>query len=250
MKSRPAKSSPRVAATPRAKREELQTYRELKLGRELKSIRARRRVEARGQERVLGDGSIEQPRLIVDAKRYREVRLAHERELLTEARRLHLRLPIDRLREQLAPRVEALTYAQLAAEARHEIAGQVPLAALGRALTKEERAHFAASSAFAPETTASAPAPTGAGYALHRVLGQIEDRQSHNPARYQTIWAQLVGPDAAVQSNLERVDPITKIAWFRCYNSVLSTDLQRRTGLAQKLGKALNLPIRQLRVQF
>jgi len=250
MKARPANSSPRAQATPRAKRDELQTYRELKLGRDLKSIRARRRVEAKGAHRVVGDGSIGQPRLIVDAKRYREVRLIHERELLAEARRMELRLPIDRLREQLAPRVEALTYAQLAAEARHEIAGQVPLAALGRALTKDERAHFVASDAVSPGSSRAAPAPTRAGYALQKALGQIEDRQAHNPARYQTIWAQVVGPDAAAQSHLERIDPATKIAWFRCYNSVLSTDLQRRSGLAAKLAKAIGLPIRQLRAQF
>jgi hypothetical protein len=59
-----------------------------------------------------------------------------------------------------------------------------------------------------------------------------------------------VGPDAAQQSQLDHVDPHTQTAYFRCYNSVLSTDLQRRRGLVQKLGRALGLPIRQLRAKF
>ena len=58
-------------------------------------------------------------------------------------------------------------------------------------------------------------------------IGAIEQRQSHNPARYQTIWADVVGSDAAQQSHLEQIDAATQTAWFRCTNSVLSYDLQR-----------------------
>ena len=244
-KPRPA-IGPRVAAMPRTKREELATYRELTLGRELKSIRQRRRLEGAGKLRVIGDGSAEFPRLAVPAARYREVRLEQQRRLLLEAKRQRLDFPADRLLAQLTPRIERLTYAQLAGELRQENASKLPQPALGRALTREERARFAASRAM---SGLAAETPTATA-ALEEVLGHIEQRQAHNPGRYCLIWAQLVGPDAAAQSQLDHIDPATQTAWFRCYNSVLSVDLQRRRGLAAQLGKALGVPVRQLRASF
>jgi hypothetical protein len=239
---------PREFITPRDKREELKTYRELALRRDLKSKIQRRRVEANGLRRVLGDGSATQPYLIVETRRYRQVRLEIQHRLLVQARQAGLNLPVDLLLGQLKPRVEALAYAQLAEEYGHDALRHVPVAALGRALTTDEQACFAAS-------RAASESPARAGNqatrtALNHVLGSIEQRQTHNPARYQTLWAQLVGPDAAQQSQLDHVDPNTQTAYFRCYNSVLSTDLQRRRGLAQKLAHALGLPIRQLRAKF
>ena len=239
---------PREFHTPRDKREELKTYRELELRRDLKSIRQRKRVEAAGIKRVLGDASSGQPYLIVEAKRYREVRLEIQRQLLLEAQAGGLDLEPDILLRQLKPRIEALAYAQLAEETGHEALKHVPVAALGRALTTEERKHFAASRA--ASDAAPAASLSSSSRALNQVLGHIEERQSHNPARYQTIWAQVVGPDAAQQTYFVQVDPATGIAWFRCLNSVLSMDLQRRPGLAQKLGKALGLPVRQLKARF
>ncbi len=233
---------------PRDKREELKTYRELALRRDLKSKTQRRRVEASGVKRVLGDGSATQPYLIVETRRYREARLEIQRQLLVQARQTGLDLPVDLLLRQLKPRVEALVYARLAEEGGHAALRHVPVAALGRALTADEESHFAASRAAAEGP--ARPANRAAHTALNHVLGSIEQRQTHNPARYQAIWAQLVGGDAAQQSQLDQVDPNTQTAYFRCYNSVLSTDLQRRPGLAQKLARALGLPIRQLRAKF
>jgi hypothetical protein len=242
---------PREFIKPREKREELKTYRELTLRRDLKSIRARRRVEAGGLRRVLGDGSATQPYLIVEARRYREVRLEVQRQLLVQARQTGLDLSVDVLLRQLKPRIEALTYAQLAEEGAHEALRHIPVAALGRALTAEERSHFAASRAVSESPAQTAKqANQATRTALNHVLGSIEQRQIHNPARYQTLWAQLVGPDAAQQTQFDHIDPTTQTAYFRCYNSVLSTDLQRRPGLAQKLARALGLPIRQLRAKF
>lgn len=237
---------PRRAATPRAKKEELTTYRELELGRELKSIRQRRRVEARGRLRVIGDGTADRPYLAVPAPRYLEMRREHQRRLLVEARTQGLPLAADRLLAQLTPRIEQLTYAQLADEARHESARHIPVAALGRALTGQERARFAESRALGNVPSAEGPIAT----AIDQALGAIERRQNHNPARYQAVWAELVGPDAAVQSQLHRIDPATQIAWIRCHNSVLSADLQRRRTLPAQLAKALGVPIRQLRATF
>jgi len=241
---------PRNPPTPRDKREELKTYRELELRRDLKSIRQRRRVEANGLRRVLGDGSSGQPYLTVETRRYREVRLEIQRRLLMQARESGIELSVDLLLRQLKPRVEALAYAQLAEEANHAAMGQVPVAALGRALTAEEQAHFTACRAAAETTTEAGGAVSSASRALNQVLGQVEERQTHNPARYQTVWAQVVGADAAQQSYLESIDPATGIAWFRCMNPGLSMDLQRRPVLAKKLGVALGLPVRQLRAKF
>jgi hypothetical protein len=240
---------PREFQTPRDKREELKTYRELTLRRDLKSMRQRRRIAASGVQRVLGDGSGSQPYLVVEARRYREVRLEVQRRLLTEARDTGLHLAVDLLLEQLKPRIEALVYAQLALEGDHVALRHVPVAALGRALTAEEQGHFAASRA-AGATAKATPRGHLSHTALNHVLGQIEKRQTHNPARYQTLWAQIVGAEAAQQTYLERVDPATQTAYFRCTNSVLSSDLQRRAGLAQKLARALGVPVRQLRARF
>jgi hypothetical protein len=237
---------PREFRTARDKREELKTYRELGLRRDLKSVRARRRVEADGKRRVLGNGSSSQPYLIVETARYRRVRLETQKRLLLEARTAGLELPADLLLDRLAPRVDALTYAQLAREAEHESLKDVPLAALGRALTEEERARFAASD----DDSSTRPRRRAAQTALNHVLGRIEERQDHNPMRYQTVWAQVVGTDTAQQTYLEQVDAATQTAWFRCLNSVLSMDLQRRRGLAQKLSRALGVPVRQLRARF
>ena len=239
---------PREFIKPREKREELKTYRELALRRDLKSKIQRRRVEANGLRRVLGDGSDTQPYLIVETRRYRQVRLEIQRQLLVQARQTGLNLPVDLLLRQLKPRIEALAYVQLAEESGHDALRHVPVAALGRALTAEEQKHFAASRA-ASETPARA-ANHATRTALNHVLGSIEQRQTHNPARYQTLWAQLIGPDAAQQSQFDHIDANTQTAYFRCYNSVLSSDLQRRKGLAQKLARMLGVPIRQLRAKF
>ena len=240
--------TPREFIKPRDKREELKTYREMGLRRDLKSKAGRRRVEANGLRRVLGDGSESQPYLIVETSRYKQVRLEIERQLLVQAKQTGLNLSVDLLLRQLKPRIEALAYAQLAEENRHEATRHVPVAALGRALTVEERTHFAASQAECDQPTRQSNQI--AQTALNHVLGSIEQRQTHNPARYQTIWAQLVGSDAAQQSQFDHVDANTQTAYFRCYNSVLSTDLQRRRGLAQKLARMLGVPIRQLRAKF
>ena len=232
----------------RTKREELKTYRELDLRRDLKSAMQRRRVQANGLRRVLGDGSATQPCLIVETKRYRAVRLDVQKRLLLEARRAGIELSVDALLRQLKPRIEAMTYAQLAEESRHDAMRHVTMPALGRALTPQERARFA--DTHAAGESAAHGSSRRAETALNHVLGASEQRQSHNPARYQTIWADLVGPDAAQQSHFEGVDAATATAWFRCTNSVLSYALQRRAGLAAKLAKALGVPVRQLRARF
>jgi hypothetical protein len=239
---------PREFQLTRDKREELKSYRELALRRDLKTVKSRRRVDAKGRCRVLGDGSSDRPYLTVEAARYRRVRLEVQKRLLVEARDGGLALPVAVLLAQLSPRIEALTYAQLAREADQEALRHVPMPALGRALTAEERGHFAATAEL--PLAGVTPRRRAAQTALHHVLGRIEERQSHNPARYQTVWAQIVGAEAAQQSHFERVDPATQTAWFRCMNSVLSSDLQRRRGLPQKLGQALGVPVRQLRAMF
>jgi hypothetical protein len=238
---------PRNPATPRDKREELKTYRELDLRRDLKSIRNRKRIEANGLRRVLGDGSSGQPYLVVETKRYRQVRMEIQRKLLVDARKSGLNLPVDLLLGRLKPRIEALAYTQLAEETSHDVELDSPIAALGRKLTAEERSHFAASRASEPS---SRSAITSANRALNQVLGQVEQRQTHNPARYQSIWAEIVGAEAAQQSFLDNVDSATQTAWFRCTNSALSYALSRKPAFAKKLALALGLPIRQLRAKF
>ena len=232
------------------KREEMKTYRELSLGRELKSMRRRQRVQAAGRQRILGDGSDRLSYVIVPASRYRELRQEVQRTVLLEAKKAGLDLPLEILLQQLAPRIEALIHARLTDEMDAATAHQAPLAALGRPLTRGEQVHFAASTEEGAAAKTSRPRRRLSTSALDRVLGKIQSRQTHNPHRYQQVWAQMIGLDAAMQTHLERIDPATQTAYFRCLNSVLSADLQRRPGLPEKLGRALGVPIRRLRGQF
>ena len=235
----------RASPPPARNARELKTYRELALGRELKSIRARRRVDAKGRERIIGDGSSSLPYLAVDARRYREVRLEHQRRLLLEARGGKVGLDPDRLLRQLAPRVEG--DGLCTAGDRVAPGTKAPSPRDG----PRSRADRGGAEAFCRVRARRPRPPARPPSALDRVLHQVEKRQvPQPPARYQTVWAQLIGPELASQSQLDRIDAATQTAWFRCYNSVLSTELQRRRGLPEKLGRALNLPVKRLRVSF
>ena len=243
-------SGPRRPATPRAKREELSTYRELELGRELKSIRQRRRIEARGKLRVIGEGTADRPLSLRPGRALSPSAPASISGAYWSRPARSVCRSAPTVCSRSSPRASSNSpYAQLADEARHETARHMSPSPRWAAPSPAEEQdplcrHARAGGQSSLVTTG--PAAT----ALDQALGAIERRQNHNPARYQAIWAELVGPDAAVQSQLHRIDPATQTAWIRCHNSVLSADLQRRRGLPEKLTKALGVPVRQLRASF
>ncbi len=246
-----AKSGPpRRPATTADKREELKTYRELTLGRELKSIRQRRRIEANGLRRVLGNGSTTQPYIVVETRRYREVRIEVQRRLLREAQKMDLQLPVDLLLEQLHSRIEAGTYALLAEEINLASSSHIPMAALGRALTKEERARFAASHA-ASEMEASPRRATGERR-RRSTRCSAPSRSGRSTTRRATRrsgrrWSAPMWRSSRISTrSIRRRRPPFSVASIRCSHRISNAAGVSR----EKLGKALGLPIRQLRAKF
>ena len=247
---------PRFKPTPTAKREELKTYGELGLSRDYKSVKVRRRIASGGPRILIGGDDPARPQIVVSRPLYKKVRLDVMKDLLVRARRDLPGVGKDFLLDHLVPRIERETYERLAADHHHaprldaafrRLHGRVPTAGERTALGPEP----------APTSVRERPeAPPTAGFAHYRggvldeLLGQIQARQAHNPGRYQSVWAELVGPELAQQSRLEKIHPESAVAYFRCLNSALSYQLQRRADLPAKLSRALGVPVRQLRVMY
>ncbi len=233
-----------------AKRDELKTYSELGLGRSYKSSRQRRRLAAGGPRLLIGGDDPARPQLVVEREVYMKTRLEVLRRLLVEARDGLPGVGRDFLLDHLQPRIERETYQRLAAAYHHAPRLDAAFRRLhGRQPTLGERDSLPPAPETAP-ASATAPFDRYRGGVLDELLGQIQARQAHNPAHYQTVWAELVGPALAQQSRLEKIAPESATAFFRCLNSALSYQLQRRADLPAKLAKALRVPVRQLKVLY
>ncbi len=240
----------------KTKREELATYRQLKLSRDLKSAKKRKRLNENPKTRVLGDGALSTPHLVVDRDKFMAIWRETAAVLLRQARDAGMELSPDQLLPMLRPRIEALTYARLASENGWSLAQSHNSQRLGRQLTALEQSIFQETQLHGQEwqSTTSDFARLHAAHTTHTaldsVLSQVAGRQTHNPARYQAIWAEIVGLDAAAQSELVSVNETTETAFFRCLNSVLSMSLQRKTDLPKKLASALGKKVKKLRASF
>ncbi|MEM1060201.1 MAG: hypothetical protein AAGK14_13210 [Verrucomicrobiota bacterium] len=245
------------------KREERDTYRELKLAGALKTRAQRARAERNGVHTVIGGNALERPPLKVKTVDYQRVRLEVTRHWLKRAKSAGLELDLERLQEGLRPQIELDTYDRLAAaslgreHADHAFAGQA-----GRRLTAEERRRFEQVAQMESPRQATddrfpaAPAQWTAHNrrenrrVIDRVVGHIADRQTHNPVRYRTAWAEAVGAETAQQSELARVDAEAGVVYFRCLNSTLSYRLQRDAKIPRRLARSLGLPVRRLRICY
>jgi len=242
---------------PQAKRNELKTYSELGLGRHYKSARQRRRLAGGGPRLLIGGDDPGRPQLVVERPVYTKTRLDVLRALLVRAREELPGVGREFLLDHLGPRVERETYDRLAAVYHHAPRLDAAFRRLhGRQPTLRERDSFAPSTPHSlgeePERLEAAAVPFERyrGGVLDELMGQIQARQAHNPDRYQSVWAELVGPELAQQSRLEKVVPESATAFFRCLNSALSYQLQRRPDLPGKLTRALKVPVRTLKVLY
>jgi len=244
---------PRFKPTPTAKREELKTYGELGLSRDYKSVKVRRRIASGGPRILIGGDDPARPQIVVSRPLYKKVRLDVMKDLLVRARRDLPGVGKDFLLDHLVPRIERETYERLAADHHHAPRLDAAFRRLhGRVPTAGERTALGPEPASVKETHGTPPAGFAhyRGGVLDELLGQIQARQAHNPGRYQSVWAELVGPELAQQSRLEKIHPESAVAYFRCLNSALSYQLQRRADLPAKLSRALGVPVRQLRVMY
>ncbi len=229
------------------KREELTTYKRLGLGRALKSRAQRARMERTGIYTVLG-GDSDRPYLQVTKLRYRAVRLEVIKEYLLQLKASRISVSPDQFLQQFQSRIEGTIYDRLRDEQEKAVGLEgASLRHYGRGLTKEEKISFAESSA-CESATKEVSSLRHSRALIDGILQKIENRQTHNPTRYQTAWAEAVGIEAAQQSYLEKIDPAGAIVYFRCCNSVLSYQIQRQAGLPKKLSQLLKVPVRQLRV--
>lgn len=229
------------------KREEFKTYKSLGLGRNLKSRFRRDQIDRKRVNRVIGGG--DRPFLEVNNQRYIALRREVTKELLREAQNAGIHVPIEPLMASLRHRIEQVTYERLILE--QQAAARVEVSFLehhGRHPTHLEKQRFVESAMVGMDKSAPTFA-TKRGGLIDEILSKIQGKQENNPARFQTAWAQVVGPDIAHQSHLDRVDAASCTAYFRCYNSALSYQLQRQPDLPKKLGKALGMAIRSIRVR-
>lgn len=233
--------------TSKEKREEFKTYKALGFGRSLKSKFRRDQIDHKRVNRVIGGG--DRPYMEVNHQRYLALRREVTAELLREAQAAGIQVPIEALMASLRHRIEKVTYERLALE--QQAAAKVEVSFLehhGRLPTHLEKQRFVESALVGIEKVAPTLNAKRGGI-LDEVLSKIQSKQENNPARFQTAWAQVVGPEIAHQSHLDRVDAASCTAYFRCYNSALSYQLQRQTDLPKKLGKALGMVIRAVRVR-
>ncbi len=245
-----------------SKRQERETYRELKMAGALKTRAQRARAERSGVYTVIGGHALDRPPLKVKTTEYQRVRLEVTRRWLQRARSSGMDLEVEKLQESLRPQLELETYDRLAAaihgaqHADHAFAGQA-----GRKLTAEERRQFEEVAAMEEEEShGPPPLSSQAAWNAHNkrenrqvidsVLGHIAERQTHNPMRYRTAWAEVVGAETAQQSEISRIDATAGVVYFRCVNSTLSYRLQRDTTLPGKLSRALGVPVKRLRISY
>jgi len=243
------KSFTKWPAQSRAKKEEVKTYKDLGLNRSLKSKAQRSRLEKSGVHKVIGGQEAERPYLKASKQRYHEIRREVTREFLEKARASGMTVPLNVLMQHLHGRIEQITYDRLATEQQQSVRVESSfLQHHGRSPTVNEKARFVESSA----SKESSALPPGWGNRRHalidHLLNTMQDKLTHNPARYQTIWAEIVGAEVAQQSCLERVNGAEGTAYFKCFNSALSYQLQRQAELPKKLSRALGVTVRTLRV--
>jgi hypothetical protein len=243
------------------KREERRTYKDVGLSDALRTKAQRARAERGGAFRVLGGGLTGLPPIAVPAPRWAHVRIEVTRELFLAAQKAGLALDPDKMIEGLQHRIDRVAYDRLAQEMQR--AADLESAFTrhhGRQPTRDERRQFELTAqVHATAAPASGCGGSGVRKATRRertqaaslvnlVLDRIQGRQTHNPARYQSVWAEAAGTEVSQQSELLRVE--NGIAFFRCYNSALTFHLQRRADLPRKLAQALRVPVRQVKAAY
>lgn len=244
-----------------SKRQERETYRELKLAGALKTRAQRARAQRNGVHTVIGGNAMERPPLKVKTTDYQRVRLEVNRRWLERARAAGIDLEVEKLQECLRPQLELETYDRLAAEVHHKKhADDAFTGAAGRKLTAEERRQFEEVAAMGNEAEPAPPMGSTEAWAAHNrrenrqvidaVVGHIAERQTHNPVRYRTAWAEAVGAETAQQSEIARVDPGEGVVYFRCVNSALSYRLQRDASLPRQLSARLGILVKRLRISY
>ncbi|MDD5260887.1 MAG: hypothetical protein PHD76_03470 [Methylacidiphilales bacterium] len=115
----------------------------------------------------------------------------------------------------------------------------------GRAMTAREQELYAGAMKLgAPPVRVAANATRSLW--LNSVLDKIRRAQGQSPNHLQQAWASLVGTEAAMETVLEKVDASRGLAYCKTLSSARRYSLQRKSDLAVRLGKLLNLNIQKI----
>lgn len=229
----------------REKKREFATYYKLHLDRQLKSRAKRQKVADGGLYLFIGGHSAEMPFLKVPRDSYVRMWKSVADEL---SARLAGRVnDVGACFNLLAPRIERETYARLAALTARlsELDGQF-VKRHGRSMTAREKELYTS----ALDREEAAPLTISAQKVrriwLNSLMGKIRRAQTTSPDNLQKAWASVVGSEAAMETQLERVDPLKGVAYCRSLSSVRRFELQRQHGLPVLLGKQLKTPVRKI----
>lgn len=223
------------------KAKELATYARLKLDRRHKFKRRREAEEARRLHRFIGGTSPERPWLRVPWREY-------EQTWQEVAQELKFSEMAPELRDLMRVRLENEVYDRLASQAAaRKCLEEAFYKTHGRAMTTEERAAFARLG----DACRRADSPAGRAQTARQILSfhvleKIRERQESNPQRLQSIWAEIVGPDLALQTTLEGYDAARGLAFCSTVNPSAAYPLRRRTDLTRLLSQALGISIRRI----
>lgn len=230
----------------RDKKREFATYYKLHLDRQLKSRAKRSAVAQKGLHVFIGGYSADLPYLKVPKASYVTTWKMVANELFSSlaGKTGH---PEDCF-NLLLPRIERETYSRLASQA-------LSLSELDREFTKqhgrsltvrEKELYSNALDQQEPESPVVCARKVRKIW-LNSVVGKIRRAQNNNPNNLQKAWAGTVGTEAAMETVLERIDPLKGIAYCSSTSSVRRFELQRRNAsLAAQLGKQLKMNIKKI----
>jgi hypothetical protein len=235
-----------------SKKKEMATYSKLGLYRTTKSKRRRSYVENQGLYIFIGDNRSGRPWI--------QVLKAHYLKAWEEALREVKKRPRPEGMEEepwldlLRPQLEHAIYDRLLTQISHlDQLNHSFEKQHGRKMTpyEQERYHSVMDADQKLSTSQEKDTDRALRSRKHwigNVMAKILQTQDQGPNLLQHTWATVVGTEAAMDSNLERIDTTRSIAYCRCLSSVRRFELARQTDLPQRLGQALGKKI--LRIVF
>jgi len=226
------------------KKREFATYYRLHLDRQLKSRAKREAVSRKGLYVFLGGDTPDRPYLKVLKSEY--LRVWKETAWQLSQQTSGSGGDPDALFNLLRPHIERQVYRQLSVQsAQMAQLDREFQKRQGRALTVLEKEQYAR----ALQQQDSPPQAEKGGHRrmwINSLLDKVRHNQSNQADFLQQIWANLVGSEAAMETQLYKIDAAKGVAYCRSLSSSRNFQLQGQKNLAALLGKALKTNIRKI----
>lgn len=233
-------------STEHSKREELKTYRAIGLSREGKSRAGRRKAQRTGLYRYIGGDCLERPHLKVPREAYLRVWRESQAIILEKWKKSSLEATAKAA--LMRPEIERMTYEKLASEMNSMIAVETSFQqSEGRKMTLHEKSLYGRTLQLSESTRDdNSQMNQKRKLALNHVVQKIFDLHQGDTNQLQAAWVSVVGPETALESILESIDPRTGIAFCRCNNPTLKFQMQRTRDLSARLSQALGRKIQKI----